>query len=231
MEQRGDGAGTRRYTELAYTTWPHDPELTTELAIVRMRDGEFDTVVPLLERAQSMVVPSRRTHIVLARARLANGLWQDALDGIARLDTVSTGRAELLALRAQAEEGLRRWTDAAATWADVTRLPDGQAWTWWTLFARAGARIGDVAGARAALQQARTLAPPPQHALLDSLGATIESGCLEADTSSGAVCHDPLGHWVFVTATGARARAAVRHGGTAPAARTPPVAARNQGTE
>ena len=230
MERRGDGAGARRYTELAYATWPHDPELATEVAIMRMREGEFDAVVPLLERALAMGAPSRRTHIVLARARLANARWLDALGGLALLDTATTGRAAVLALRAQAEEGLRRWTDAAATWIEVTGRPDGQAWTWWTMLARARARMGDAAGARSALDRARTLAPARHLALLDALGRTIESGCLETDTSSSTVCRDPIGHWVIVTETGALEADDALHGRTGPGAWTAPATVRNQGT-
>jgi tetratricopeptide (TPR) repeat protein len=228
MERRGDGAGARRYTELAYTTWPHDPELLTEVALVRMRDSEFDAVVPLLERARSIDASSRRTHIVLVRAYLANARWPDALAELARLDTASTGRAEVLALRAQAQEGLGRSPDALASWTEVIRLPDGQSWTWWTMLARASARTGDGAGARLALERARSLAPPAHAELIDRLGRAIEAGCFVADTSSATICRDPIRDWVIVTPAGALESKAVRH--VPGAADREPVAGRREGS-
>jgi len=197
MAANGDPARARTYMERAVETWPHDPELLNELALLHVRYGEPARAIAVLERALPLGAVGHRTALHLAEAYLAAGRAQEALSVSGTLPAEHAA----LVLRAQALEQLGRFDEAAAAWQQTVPA-SGHAWTWWAMRARAFARTGDGARAGAAADSTVRQAPDAAaRAAADHLARAIEDGCY-APGRTEALCEDPLAGWLLLPAAG-----------------------------
>jgi tetratricopeptide (TPR) repeat protein len=213
--------------ELAYRIWPHDPQQLNELALLYIWARQYDRAVPLLERSREIAGFVPRTWVNLAYTYIGVGRHADALDAADSAARLGSNQAEAFALRAQAYEGMGRHADAAAAWTAAVRDPRGRAWTYWTMRARALARLDDQHAALAAADTASTLAPERDAPIVANVRAAIAHGCYagrplngpdaaRASNPSAARarsypaddCRDPLDDWAIVTTVNALPRPA-----------------------
>jgi len=200
MAANGDPARARVYFERAIETWPHDPELLNELALLHLRHGEPEQAIDALVRALPLGAVGHPTALHLTEAYLAAGRAQEALSMAATLPGDPDHRA--LVLRAQALEGLGRFDDAAAAWRQTVPAAGGHRWTWWAMRARAFARAGDGDGAGAAADSTLRQAPDAAaRTTAERLARAIDDGCY-ANGRTDPPCEDPLAGWLLLPAAG-----------------------------
>jgi len=209
MSQRGNTELATGYFELAYRIWPNDAIVVNNLAGLYTQQGRFAEALPLLDRSDRLTPGIlSTTDQLFAYAYLGLGRYQESLQATIRADRLDATRVVILALRAQAYEGLRRFPKAIGTWRFATRHPRGRtAPTFWMMLARDLARVGLPDQALAATDTAALLIEPgsPIDRSLQKLRSAIGSGCYangastDSSASSSALpCADPLSTWGIV---------------------------------
>jgi protein O-mannosyl-transferase len=209
MSQRGNIELATGYFELAYRIWPNDAIVLNNLAGLYSQQKRFAEALPLLERSERLTPGIlSTTDPLFAYAYLGLGRFDESLRATVRADRLYATRVLILALRAQAYEGLGRFPSAIGTWRFATRHARGRtAPAFWMMLARDLARVGLPDQALAATDTAALLMEKgsPVDRSLQKLRAAIGSGCYAngASTDSSATptalpCADPLSTWGIV---------------------------------
>ncbi|MGH7505762.1 MAG: tetratricopeptide repeat protein, partial [Longimicrobiales bacterium] len=187
-----DPARGRRYLDMAYRTWPHDPFLLSQLGRLELGAGRAARAIPLLERARALAPFVHETESSLAYGYIAAGRPREALVALDRADRLGADATTSLALRAQAYEALGRLGSAVGAWRVVAHGgEDGR--RYWLALARSLARGGWTDGALASIDTASTLASTKKRATLALLEQSIRAGCYGAARKERSPrCADPL---------------------------------------
>lgn len=191
---QGDLAGGRAHMEFAYRLWPNDPQQLSELALLYIWLREYESAVPLLERANELSAILPRTWSTLTWAYLATHRWAPALEAADRAEDLGMPASEAAAARAQAFEGLGQLDRARDAWHSVVSTTEGSTYTYWSAYARTLSRLGDQPAALAAADSARVLAPDAEQTRIERLRTAILTGCYQT-----AACADPLADWWVIT--------------------------------
>lgn len=185
--------------QLAYRIWPHDPQFLAEYGNFEIARTNYPEAIRLLRRSRDISPAAGPTELFLAYADLAAGQPDSALQAIHRGEPLGVDHTQLTALRAQALEALQRPSQAAAAWRAALALPRGRYWRYWAVYARLLARLDDIPRAQAAVDTARTIAPPDtaNRHILDSLSHRIDEQCYHRNPVPSG-CADPLAAWGIV---------------------------------
>jgi len=207
MLEKNNRVLARGYFEIAYRIWPDDAVLLNNLAGVHIELGESEAAVPILERSRELSDALSQTESLLSYAYLAAGRFQESIDATIRADRLLADRASIMAVRAQAYEGLGRFQEAAGTWRFALRQPRGDTPRFWMMLARDLARVGLADDALQAADSAGSRIPgsAPLRPDLDRLVSSIRAGCFDPDSSGvpavhppAEPCDDPILEWPVV---------------------------------
>jgi len=196
------------FFEIAYRIWPDDAVLNNNLAGTYLQLGRYEDAVPVLLRSRDLVDDVlETTDQLLAWAYLGIGEPDKALDATLDATLTPASRTAVMALRAQAYEGLGLTEKAAGAWRYAIRNPGGNTPTFWMMLGRVLARTGRQADALAAVDSAHARVQPgaPIEAKLAQLRKAIVSNCYahgaSSDSDAGAdvaSCTDPMAEWRVV---------------------------------
>jgi protein O-mannosyl-transferase len=209
MSQRGNNELATGYFELAYRIWPDDAIVLNNLAGLYLQSGRYAEALPLLDRSERLTPGIlNTTEQLYAFAYLGLNRFDESIRASIRADRLYATRVVILALRAQAYEGGRRFPEAVGTWRFATRHRRGRtAPTFWMMMARDLARSGLPDQALAATDTAAMLIEKgtPIDRSLQKLRTAIGSGCYadgastdSAGTPPALPCADPLSTWGIV---------------------------------
>jgi tetratricopeptide (TPR) repeat protein len=186
-------AKAREYLELAYATWPDDPFLLSQIGRLELGGGDIARAVALLERARDLAPFVHETESSLAYGYVTLGRSAAALGALDRAQRLGADPLTLLALRAQAYEGMGRQGPAAGAWRAAAHGDSGNV-QHWKLLARSLARGSLDAAALAAVDTARAVGGFADEGILAALERAIRAGCYRAPPVAGTPCADPLAH-------------------------------------
>lgn len=196
--QKGNLEIARQYFEIAHRIWPQDAEMLNALAGVHIEQGDYAPAIPMLERSRELSDVLEQTEILLAFAYLTQDRFEDAMIATDRAQRLGSDPATVLALRAQALEGLGRIDGATGAWRVAVRYPKGRTWTFWSMLARDLARLELDEEARAAADSAAaTTSEQGVLAGIDRLREAIDRHCYRPGAAPDG-CVDPLADWAIV---------------------------------
>lgn len=207
MLEKGNRVLARGYFDVAYRIWPDDAVLLNNLAGVYIELGQNENAVPILLRSRELSDALSQTESLLSYAYLKTGRYEKAIEATIRADRLLADRAGIMAVRAQAYEGLGRFPEAAGTWRFAIRQPRGDIPRFWMMLARDLARSGLDQLAYEALDSARIRAPADSsvRADLERLATAIRGHCFALDSSrdspappTAVPCDDPISTWPVV---------------------------------
>jgi tetratricopeptide (TPR) repeat protein len=195
----------RGFFEIAYRIWPDDAVLNNNLAGTYLQLGRYGDAVPVLLRSRDLVDDVLdTTDQLLAWAYIGLGEHQKALDATLSATQNPGARSAVMALRAQAYEGLGQLEKSAGTWRYAIRSFGGDTPTFWMMLSRVLARAGHREQAIAAVDtaHARVQRGAPIEAKLAQLRTAIVSDCYangaspdSNSDSAAASCSDPMAEW------------------------------------
>ena len=157
-EATGEPQHARQLLGQAERAAPHDARLPLAASALELRLGDPDAALAAAERSRALAPELAAAELARARALIALDEHERAfaaLDAARRLDPASV---EVEAASAAARAAAGRLDLARAHFERLCELLPGR-WQPWADLHQVCLDLGDVAGARAALQAARRLAP------------------------------------------------------------------------